>query len=112
MLGEQALGAELTARQHYVAGQVVHYLAGVAPAALYGALRPRLPAAGAGRGVLFGVAGFFIDLLGTPAGGVAARPAAYPWQVHARSFAAHLVYGLVTDAVLRALEQRARRREA
>ena len=108
---ERALGASLTGPQHYVAGQAVHYLAGVLPAVVYGAVRPRVPALGAGRGLLFGVAGFFVDLLGTPAAGVAARPGAYPWQVHARSFAAHLVYGLVTDAALRALERRARRRD-
>lgn len=41
-----------------------------------------------------------------PALGFAAGPTKYPWQPHARGLVAHLVYGFVTDAVLRALTPR------
>ena len=107
---EAATGAELDQRQHHIAGQTVHYLGGVLPAALYGALRARLPALGAGRGTAYGLAGFVGDLVGSPAAGLAASPRRYPWRVHARSLAAHLVYGIVTEAVWRALDSRAGRR--
>jgi hypothetical protein len=36
--------------------------------------------------------------------GLSARPGQYPWQAHARGLVAHLVYGLVTDGVLRLLK--------
>lgn len=36
--------------------------------------------------------------------GLAASPGDYPWQDHARGLVAHLVYGIVTDTVLRLLD--------
>lgn len=88
----------------------IRALGGVLPAALYGVLRARVPALGAGRGAAYGLAGFVGDLVGSPAAGLAAAPRRYPWRAHARSLAAHLVYGVVTEAVWRALDSRAGRR--
>jgi hypothetical protein len=97
----EALGMELSPRQPHPVGIAVHYAIGIVPAALYGALLDDAPALGAGRGSLYGLSVFVIhDEILNPALGLAARPADYPWQDHARGFAAHLAYGLVTHAVL------------
>ncbi len=65
-----------------------------------------MPGLGAGRGLLYGLGMFVVeDELVSPALGVAAGPTRYPWQAHARGLVAHLVLGVVTDAVLRVLEE-------
>ncbi|MBD0274353.1 MAG: hypothetical protein ICV73_20770 [Acetobacteraceae bacterium] len=84
----------------------VHYGLGMVMGAAYAALRQRVGAVGAGRGVPFGLAMFALQdeglntLLGT--GG---PPGRYPWQTHARGAAAHALFGFVTDAVLRLLSR-------
>ena len=90
--------------QHHPAGLAVHYAIGIAPAAIYGALRERVPGVGAGRGLGYGLAMFVLeDEVANPAAGFAAPPQKYPWQPHVRGLVSHLVYGFVTDLVLRAL---------
>lgn len=97
--------------QGHPAGLAVHYAIGIAPAALYGVLRHRVPVVGAGRGLAFGFAMFVLeDEVANPLLGVAAPPQEYPWQPHARGLVSHLVYGVVTDLVLRALAPRPARR--
>lgn len=88
------------------AGIAIHYAVGMVPGALYGLLRRRYPVLGTGRGALFGL-GVFLrqDELINAATGLAADPRRYPWQAHARGLAAHLVYGLVLDASLNAMEK-------
>ena len=93
--------------QGHPAGLAVHYAIGIAPAALYGAMRGRVPGIDAGRGLGFGFGMFVIeDEVVNPALGFAAPPQRYPWQPHARGLISHLVYGVVADLVLRALTPR------
>ena len=93
------------------AGLAVHYAIGIAPAAMYGVLRERVPAVSAGAGLAFGAAVSVLeDEAINPAFGFSAPPQAYPWQAHARGFVSHLVYGLTTELVLRALDTHPRRR--
>ena len=100
----EAVGLKAVPQPH-PAGIAVHYALGIGPAALYGALRDRVPAVGAGRGALYGLAVFLLhDEMMNPAAGLAAPPHRYAWQAHARGLVAHLVYGLVTDAVLHGLQ--------
>ena len=88
--------------QGHVAGLAVHYAIGIAPAMLYGVMREPVPAVTAGRGLVFGLAVALVeDEIANPALGFAAAPQRYPWQAHARSLVAHVVYGLVVEAVLR-----------
>ena len=102
---EDAAGVELPSAQHEAAGMAVHYTLGIGPGALYGALRHRVPAIGAARGTLFGAALFAAqDEVLNAVTGLAASPGDYPWQDHARGLVAHLVYGIVTDTVLRLLD--------
>ncbi len=105
----RALGTELSPRQPHPAGIAVHYLLGIVPGAVYGALRDRVPVVGAGRGLLWGLVLTAVEDEGlNTAAGLAARRRDYPWQAHARSVVAHLAYGLATDLAFRALKARAR----
>jgi hypothetical protein len=106
----QAFGGDPVPQGH-PAGMAVHYAIGVVPAAAYGALRERVPAIGAGAGLAYGLAMFIAeDEVANPLLGFAAMPQRYPWQPHARGLVAHLVYGLVTDAVLTGLQRATRGR--
>ncbi|HEY8609865.1 MAG TPA: hypothetical protein VIL69_01080, partial [Roseomonas sp.] len=102
---ERAAGAELSPPQHHAAGMAIHYSLGIGPGALYGALRDRISAVGAGRGTLYGLGLFLLqDEMINAATGLSADQRKYPWQAHARGLIAHLVYGVVTDTVLTALQ--------
>jgi hypothetical protein len=99
-------GLALTRRQLDTAGLIVHYGLGMVPAALYGALRGRVAYLDAGRGSLFGLGLFLIKDEGMNAAlGLSGRPQDYPWTAHARGLVAHLAYGLVTDALCRAVSE-------
>jgi hypothetical protein len=68
-------------------------------------MQDRAPALGVGRGALFGLGLFLLqDELVNAATGLSARPRQYPWQAHARGLIAHIVYGVVTDPLLRVLK--------
>lgn len=107
-LAARGIGVEPpTPRQNNTPGLAVHYTLGIVPGALYGALRGRVDYIDAGRGLLYGFGLFVLeDEIANPLMGTAAPPQKYPWQAHARGLVAHLVYGLVTDLVLRALSPR------
>jgi len=101
----RAVGLEPPPQDH-PAGVAVHYAIGIAPAVVYGAARRRLPAVTAGRGLALGL-GVFIaeDEIANPLLGFSAPPQRYPWQPHARGLVSHLVYGVVTHAVLDLLDR-------
>lgn len=101
-----ALGGDPVPQGHPL-GLATHYAIGIAPAALYGALREQAPAVTAGSGLAFGAALWVLeDEVVNPALGLAAPPGRYPWQPHARGLVAHLVYGVVAELTLRALKPR------
>lgn len=103
MAAEAGDKAGLALRQLDAAGLAVHYGLGIMPGALYGALRGRVDYLDAGRGSLFGLGLFLIQDEGVNAAvGLSGRPRDYPWTAHARGLIAHLVYGLVTDALCKA----------
>jgi uncharacterized protein (TIGR02284 family) len=87
-------------------GLAAHYYMKMRPAGLYAAMRHRYPLIRSGRGALFGLTVFLLQDEGfTAVTGLAADPRKYPWQAHARGLAAHLVYGIVTDAALDVIEK-------
>lgn len=101
-----AFGMELSPKQPHPAGVAIHYSLGIGPGALYGALHDRVPALGVGRGALFGLGLFLMqDEALNAATGLSASPRRYPWQAHARGLVAHIVYGVVTDTLLRLLRR-------
>jgi putative membrane protein len=93
-------GRELTKEEKEVGGAVAHYAMGVASGALYGAVAE----ATAGFGLTFGAAVWAVADEGiVPAIGLSKSATEYPLSIHAYAFASHLVYGLTTEAVRRAL---------
>ncbi|MDQ1592213.1 MAG: hypothetical protein QOG71_2840 [Pyrinomonadaceae bacterium] len=95
---------ELTKREKDAAGTVFHYAMGVTSGAVYGALAEMSPGATAGAGLPFGLAVWIIADEGlVPAAGLSKSPTEYPLSVHAYSFASHLVFGLTTEVVRRAV---------
>ena len=102
----KAIGAEPPSQPH-PAGIAIHYAVGMAPAAFYALNRRRLPGGPLSRGLLFGLGMFIVeDEVLNPLAGLAAPPGRYPWQAHARGLISHLVLGVVTEAILSALDRR------
>lgn len=102
----EATGKELTDKQHFYAGKGVHYFLGVAPGMLYSVMRHKVKGLDAGRGSLFGFGLFVVmdEILG-PVLGLASGPLAYPLQAHVRGLVGHLAVGMVTDSVLRGMDE-------
>lgn len=101
----EKMGTRLSPEQPHPAGVAMHYSLGVGPGALYGALRNRFPALGSGRGSVYGLGLFLMqDEALNAVSGLSGPPRKYPWQAHARGLIAHVVYGMVVDAVLRAAD--------
>jgi putative membrane protein len=97
-------GGELTEHEKEVAGVALHYAMGATSGALYGAAAEVLPELKVGAGLPFGIAVWLIADEGiVPAAGLSKAPSEYPLSVHAYSFASHLVFGLTTEVVRRAV---------
>ncbi|RDV11309.1 DUF1440 domain-containing protein [Pontibacter diazotrophicus] len=102
----EATGEELTDKQRWMAGRGVHYFLGMAPGMLYGVLRHKVKGLDTGMGALYGFGLFVVmDEILAPALGLSSGPMAYPWQAHVRGLAGHLAVGMVTDGVLRGLDE-------
>jgi uncharacterized membrane protein YagU involved in acid resistance len=97
---------ELDEEEKKVAGPAMHYAMGAVSGAVYGAAAELAPVVSRGAGLPFGAAVWLTaDEIAVPALGLSKAPTEYPASVHAQAFAAHLVYGLVTDLVLRGLRR-------
>ena len=103
-MAAEAVGLEPPPQPH-PSGIAVHYAIGMVPAAIYAANRKRLPGGTMTRGLGLGLGMFLVlDELMNTLMGTAAKPQDYPWQAHARGLVAHLVLGVVTEAVLSRLD--------
>ena len=99
-----AFDHELTKSEKEVAGAALHYAMGVTSGAIYGALAEILPEVKIGEGIPFGAAVWLIADEGiVPAAGLSKSPAEYPPQIHAYALTSHLVFGLTTEVVRRAV---------
>jgi uncharacterized membrane protein YagU involved in acid resistance len=97
-------GRQLDEREQDVGGTVVHYMFGATMGAIYGAAAEWKPATAAAAGLPFGIAVWVAaDEIGLPATGLSRNPADYPALRHLSSFASHLVFGLTTEVVRRAM---------
>jgi hypothetical protein len=98
---ETTVGIHLDESLRPVALQAIHYGLGIGPAAIYGALRGRLPFIAAKRGLVFGTLVWAVNdnYLNTVLG-LAGPPAAYPPSTHFRGLVGHLVLGAATDTLL------------
>ncbi len=99
-------GRELTENEKDDAGVVFHYAMGATSGALYGAVAEALPLVTTGAGLPFGAAVWVIADEGiVPAVGLSKSPAEYPLSIHAYAFTSHLVFGLTTELVRRAVRE-------
>jgi uncharacterized membrane protein YagU involved in acid resistance len=99
-------GRELTKSEKDVAGVVFHYAMGATSGALYGAMAEALPQVTAVAGLPFGAAVWVIADEGiVPAVGLSKSPTEYPLSIHAYAFTSHLVFGLTTELVRRAVRE-------
>jgi len=99
-----AFGHPLSNDEKKVAGPVVHYAFGATMGGVYGALAELSPKVAAGAGVPFGTAVWLgADEVAVPALHLSKQPAESPLSVHAYALASHVVYGLTTDLVRRAV---------
>src|SRR5689334_16695981 len=94
----------LTKSEKEKAGAAAHYAMGVASGVIYGAVAEVMPVATVAEGLPFGAAVWVLaDEAIVPATGLSRNPTDYPVSIHAYSLASHLVYGLTTELVRRAV---------
>jgi putative membrane protein len=97
---------ELKREERQPAGNAMHYAYGTATGALYGMGAEDWDALKLGAGTAFGAAVWLTgDEIAVPLLKLSKPPQAYPVRVHAMALAAHLVYGLTTEVVRRALRE-------
>jgi hypothetical protein len=97
-------GEHIPRKYKPAAGAAVHYAFGGAVGAMYGAAAASNSEITAWGGLPFGATVWLIaDEIGVPAAGLAKGPTEYSLTSHASAFATHLVYGVTTEIVRRAL---------
>ena len=105
-LSEFVFDHHLTKSEKEKAGAAAHYAMGVASGAIYGAAAEVMPWTTVAAGLPFGAAVWVIaDEAVVPALGLSREPTEYPASIHVYSFASHLVYGLTTELVRRAVRR-------
>jgi hypothetical protein len=94
------VGRRLTDRQLAIAAPIVHFSFGAAVGAVYGAVAAtqRRPPTGIGLGTILWLTA---DEIAMPLLGLSRSTIRRPPEMHLQSFAAHIVYGLVTERVRR-----------
>jgi uncharacterized membrane protein YagU involved in acid resistance len=105
-VSEAVFHHELQPEERQTAGNAMHYTYGTVTGALYGMAAEDWDAIQVGAGAAFG-AGLWLtsDEIAVPLLGLAKPPQEYPLHVHAMALAAHLVYGVTTELVRRALRE-------
>lgn len=105
-VSELVFAHHLTKSEKEKAGAIAHYAMGATSGAMYGAMAEVMPATTVANGLPFGAAVWVLaDEFIVPASGLSRKPSDYPPSIHAYSFASHLVYGLTTELVRRAVRK-------
>jgi uncharacterized membrane protein YagU involved in acid resistance len=103
-VAEHTIDRPLTRDELAVAAPAVHYAFGAAMGAVYGALAEVSPAVRAWSGASWGTAVWIAaDEIAVPSLGLSKPNTDYPLEAHAQAFAAHIVYGVTTELVRRAV---------
>jgi len=103
-VAEFGFDEHLTKDEKELGGAIAHYAMGATSGALYGAMAELVPLTTVGGGLPFGAAVWLsADEWIVPQLGLSRSPTEYPLSTHAYSFASHLVYGLTTELVRRAV---------
>jgi len=105
-ISENVFEHEMTKAEREEAGEAVHYAMGGVSGMIYGAASQLAPVSTVGAGLPFGTAVWLIadDVL-VPALGLSKPVTEFPLSTHAYALGSHLVYGLTTDLVRRAVRQ-------
>ncbi len=103
-ISEGVFGHHLTKDEKGPAGEAVHYAMGAASGFIYGVAAEMAPVTTAAAGVPFGAAVWvFADDVAVPALGLSKPATEFPLSTHAYALSSHLVYGVTTDLVRRAV---------
>jgi putative membrane protein len=106
-VSERLFHHTLSPAEKKTAGPIVHYAFGGSVAGLYGAAAEIAPAVTKGLGAPFGAAVWLgAHVITVPALGLSKPITRSPAPTEAVEFAAHLVYGAVTEALRRLLRRR------
>lgn len=105
-ISEGIFDHKLTKSEKKVAGPAVHYAFGSITGGLYGAAAELAPVIAIGAGLPFGAVFWLAaDEATVPVLGLSKSPTEYQLSTHVSALAAHLVYGLTTDIVRRAVRR-------
>ncbi len=103
-ISRRLLHHDLTEDQKKWVGPVVHYAFGTLVGAAYGALAGKASLVRAGYGAAYGTAVWLAaDEVAVPAFGLSKSSQERPASSHVQEMAAHVVYGVTTDLVRRAI---------
>jgi putative membrane protein len=103
-LAVAAFNRELTKREKEVAGAFFHYAMGITSGAIYGAVAEATPEVTIAVGLPYGATVWAIaDEVVVPALGLSRWGTEYPLSIHAYALASHLVFGLTTEVVRKAV---------
>ncbi|WP_219417393.1 DUF1440 domain-containing protein [Pseudonocardia nigra] len=102
----ELVGSDAARDEPNAAGLVIHYALGIVPAAVYVRQRRSRRWLRAGRGAVYGLLlAIANDEIAGRLLGITGPQRNYPWQAHLRGVVGHVVLGIVTEAMLRALEE-------
>ncbi|HEY0419396.1 MAG TPA: DUF1440 domain-containing protein [Acetobacteraceae bacterium] len=103
-ISENVFDHQLAPQEKPSAGNAVHYATGILTGAVYGAAAENLDVVRAGEGTAFGAMVWAIaDEVTVPGLRLSRPPREYPLRTHVMALSAHLVYGVTTEMVRRAL---------
>ena len=103
-ISENVFDHKLNKSEKEPAGEAVHYAMGAASGLIYGIAAEVAPITTVGLGLPFGAAVWLVaDDIVVPALGLAKPATEYPLSTHAYALSSHLVYGLTTDLMRRAV---------
>ena len=95
---------ELTKSEKSTVGTSLHYAYGISMGGLYGAVAEFAPAVTIGAGLAYGTGVWVVADEGVvPALGLSKSSEEYPLSIHAYALASHIVYGMTTEVVRRAV---------
>lgn len=105
-ISETVFEHKLGENEKEAGGTVAHYAMGATSGAIYGAVAEMLPATTAAAGAPFGAAVWLVaDEVIVPGLGLSKSLKEYPFSIHAYAFTSHLVYGVATELVRRAVRR-------
>src|SRR5581483_544408 len=103
-ISRAVLGRDLTGEEKKIAEPLVHYGFGTLTGGLYGLLAELTPLTTKGAGTAYATAIWIAgDEIAVPKLRLSKSAQAYPASVHAEALGSHLVYGLTTEGVRRAV---------